>query len=1561
MDGEGGGAAGGRDVDTTSIRYPVSKTRIEAYISEAESESGYSSTAWSTRAQGSDNDSWFDSMVEEQLPFLKTSGSLRARRGLPQERVRAEEFGEQLKGNVKHALPNFETGCNDTSSPSSSEQSCKAHAPPRPARPARPGHFSSDSEGSVVRPMRPLSSASEGSSSESSYAYRRLPPSPMPEALTMDMLPDSHLVKKQQHASRSNNADQCAPSTSPNSMPREMSDPMSTRSPVRTASVSQSASSVRPKKRANNHMSSTVAYPNRDRADSAPSLVKSASSVPIRKSSSSHRGRSATEASPISLISEQRRDPARSDSVRKMLGKQVSSSKLRLKRFVEGSDKGSLSDMMLPPPPSPPPMEVEDYHLTDVDGNDRFQIPEQSNTTTLSTNSAQKMSKPKYQRPYSPSFATSISNMAPLLSADQSNMSSSSSSSSVNPWKSGLASSGDLTAAIDSIGAPALASTSEKSETSVVNSNDDDDEECAVVVIPNILDSGCEGGDSDAERDEMAGKNESNGGGGAPPLSKAQSDPAVKKDSSSLRFNMDRNSVRLRKKRLEAVGNATFDAPITGFEFDRGYWEGLSVSQNTAERGSIDRTMTPLRSWLGENGIELKGMPSSMIGGDESARFSMSSPEKPPRSSENYKGTLRKKLGKTMQSLRMSAVEAKASGSLKAAASDDESPLLTETKLLEMFGSLDEIVEQFGFNKKMSKLRRWSFSTLDIQATKKSSSHKKKNRSFASFMERFLRMPNKYRMTWAEIFYHRMVYAQNVFSGVQMTVYERLCAAYLESMDSKERETRIYGQLAENLLEFCQTHRMDADGAVVGHRPREDIERAFISYVNETNHLFDGYGNRLYDLNPKLTSQDFLLRKIMTWGKMNDTEAIGRQVIAFAKQVQVREVTQLQRGDLAIALVGKHVQFVRFVGFHQNSDQKVYVHLTPDERNAHVVEAKHVLPLSKDIKDSLKTAKAMNNLVYDDVDEFYKEIKSEVELRFKHFLIQAGVDLELVDRCRINLVGLPELGKLEATITTLRNLLALENSSQNSFFEKVERFADNRINAFLGRRTSLLFMPNRSNALCDLDSSQFIAIARKKGEMAMETCHTALDQVVIYRREIRSGNRKAELAEWWLNRINDQTDEFLMGLGFDFTNVGEDYLDQPPSTMEPVFQNMQILLEVFDVVVDKHHLVEDLVNPLKEEVYSKISEYERSVKVVLSETFSADGWETSSATSLRERFALEVRSGMVRADDMLWIRELLADLDYLEEMRTLETTCLREDKAAISMTHVVPITGLIFGRIYRLENETRTVLQHWHSQDTVNTVNERQRKLISFFGSRGLPSATQQQLRTSHHPDRKSTVLTRMRAVASKRLHSGGSGSEKGYRSGGEVASPRSRKGSRAKEAPVINLPEPASAKLKTSQSPIFTGSSPPLTTGASPPLQSREYSHSFTQLPGLRPPAIFSDDIISPLASPLASPRRSLAIAVHAITDNAILDGDTGTISASTTSPKADPLCSAMTAAAIVTAAVHENLFNASCEAEEVEPITSGECSIRMKGPEKDIFLAEMNAYDDEAEVDGAVGTVVM
>lgn len=166
---------------------------------------------------------------------------------------------------------------------------------------------------------------------------------------------------------------------------------------------------------------------------------------------------------------------------------------------------------------------------------------------------------------------------------------------------------------------------------------------------------------------------------------------------------------------------------------------------------------------------------------------------------------------------------------------------------------------------------------------------------------------------------------------------------------------------------------------------------------------------------------------------------------------------------------------------------------------------------------------------------------------------------------------------------------------------------------------------------------------------------------------------------------------------------------------------MVLHVQILNPNEDKHQ-VQRLIKRLKSEIYPQIDRFISNAEIVLAEQFNIP-YETFALEEAELKFAAEretlgaevrVRSththttrarqhthqhtythqkeglltvvGVVRHGcEQDWIEDMLKDILYLRQMKRLEKPQNRKEK----ILDIVPVTGLIVGRFYRLENELR--------------------------------------------------------------------------------------------------------------------------------------------------------------------------------------------------------------------------------------------------------------------------------
>jgi hypothetical protein len=157
--------------------------------------------------------------------------------------------------------------------------------------------------------------------------------------------------------------------------------------------------------------------------------------------------------------------------------------------------------------------------------------------------------------------------------------------------------------------------------------------------------------------------------------------------------------------------------------------------------------------------------------------------------------------------------------------------------------------------------------------------------------------------------------------------------------------------------------------------------------------------------------------------------------------------------------------------------------------------------------------------------------------------------------------------------------------------------------------------------------------------------------------------------------------------------VPYNYIDQPPQSIEAINHNLQIIHSLINLKdrTQIQHLQHELINPLKTEIYLEIEGFKRGAESILDSKLRINGNGPGEFTKAIQHIKLSPEL----ADKLEGISH---DIKYVEEMLKLEQDFFGEKKkqdGTKKPADIVPITGLIFGRLHMLENELKTVSQHW--------------------------------------------------------------------------------------------------------------------------------------------------------------------------------------------------------------------------------------------------------------------------
>ncbi|ELR23336.1 uncharacterized protein ACA1_069200 [Acanthamoeba castellanii str. Neff] len=556
--------------------------------------------------------------------------------------------------------------------------------------------------------------------------------------------------------------------------------------------------------------------------------------------------------------------------------------------------------------------------------------------------------------------------------------------------------------------------------------------------------------------------------------------------------------------------------------------------------------------------------------------------------------------------------------------------------------------------------------------------YKTQEKAFFDEIEAWIKQVREFmqlsKLRWCDIFYLRMQHNKDSIKADQVQAFEALMRWY-----DKQWSDPAKNPLADTVASFERflvTHTMDPDGCLVGMTPDSSILSKFSFYLENQNQQID------YEAE---ACQENLAKNIVAWSKIDDLDHLAREVRRMASilnSVRSVNIELLRPGDLVVAAflgddkerdAKKGIYYARFTG--KREGDRIGVFLAPEERAEEMVNAVSVFPFTDDMKVLLLDVNKMERLVEDPTKSLSKDLNEKIKKRTLSFLAQQGVDIEIIERAQKLDVTIADLPQIQRTKVSLQSLF---KGPDDPFLAEVEEFARAETKSFtsqLGLRD--IFLPTRDRALQRLQSISWSELPRVRIQRHISSCEEALQHLQLEKRELMNGTTKDKTTEWWLSLIKDECDKFLERRGYNPDVVPANYLEEPPNSIQAILNPNE----------DKHQ-VQRLIKRLKSEIYPQIDRFISNAEIVLAEQFNIP-YETFALEEAELKFAAERETLGAEVRD--WIEDMLKDILYLRQMKRLEKPQNRKEK----ILDIVPVTGLIVGRFYRLENELRTVLDVW--------------------------------------------------------------------------------------------------------------------------------------------------------------------------------------------------------------------------------------------------------------------------
>ena len=613
--------------------------------------------------------------------------------------------------------------------------------------------------------------------------------------------------------------------------------------------------------------------------------------------------------------------------------------------------------------------------------------------------------------------------------------------------------------------------------------------------------------------------------------------------------------------------------------------------------------------------------------------------------------------------------------------------------------------------------------------------------SFTKSFDDFISQHHRKELSWPELFNSRMMTYQNVLTTRSLEHYIHLVRAFVDirtdSSQKKALKKKEHENLntAKDLLQFLTSHRMDPDNSLLGLAPSQAILEKHCKRITDA---FANVGVQTKQLAPSDLKAESLILRIMNWSELEDSEQIGNEVRQFAYQLLTN--LQIGVGDVVLCKLQKRggasssidddaddavanpdnaspilaaasaLSQASSASTEENQSKNfewlycrvyrvlpnsVIVHNNPLEVKTMSVPNSNVIPLDASMKSKLGAARTMESLVEQPVDILYREIQETVSFTVNEYLLSININPQIIDSSMFHLKDLPEL---EDSLARMQ-LSFGEHSSD--LLKNLEALTSVAVKEFISKLNPLkVFSPMREQIFRSLRNLPVRELSESRFKFITESARTTVDLLHIQRRQHLDGTKKRALTEWYLYHIESSVDAWLKERGFDFDAIPQNYLEHPPrgGHLHTVRDNLEIIEKVKEMDNGNNLSPLEMMGKLRVEVYEQIDEFVNNLFVILSQIFKDVVVDETSLNSLHAG----ITDGTIPYNpsdprEEAWVKECLKDLEYIIEMRSQEEITFTKKKIALSK--VVPITGLIFSRFLRIENELRTVLDVWSHLD----------------------------------------------------------------------------------------------------------------------------------------------------------------------------------------------------------------------------------------------------------------------
>ena len=584
-------------------------------------------------------------------------------------------------------------------------------------------------------------------------------------------------------------------------------------------------------------------------------------------------------------------------------------------------------------------------------------------------------------------------------------------------------------------------------------------------------------------------------------------------------------------------------------------------------------------------------------------------------------------------------------------------------------------------------------------------------------------------LPWGFIFYNRMLSAKNLVTADRRALYQESFCDYEEYFkegkpkDLKKKAPYIHS--IKSLVLYLRTHYVDPDNVLIGLTPSLRIMERYQDWLllpadhrEQASTLMQKEGHTdplsLYFVGFPAKKGDLVLAQVPPEAVgMRDCRTLGSKsklnsnVVIFARikdavdfkkktfltiWVAPKEEKELYvPAELCVPL-RKLVPGKSWIG--DSLQMREMVAELSDELESYL----H-FELAGDLQNALKEFNAPVVDVYEGTREQPYSFLTFHSLRRLYPILNAFVH-------GMNPISFPQMGDLK-----LRFIAEAAAKTQAELDKLLAQINDPDGNS------NKLFMVTSDRDILKLQGLDPQAFVQEFLTQLMETTVKAIEATESDRRELINGNLKNQLSKWWLLLIDTRAQLILAQTEYDGSAWNEDtYIDGPPANLEGVKKNLAVVQDILNPKHPANEIVAAATDDIKSEVYPVIDDFILKAHVVLSfdllgrelgPEYQPDQFDSGSILEAFKSKKEEILAQENGEEVYKQFDGLIKDLKYLVEMKTLEFQSVADRAAAtggkLALSYAVPLSGLMMGSFFRLENILKTVLELWQPRTQAPT------------------------------------------------------------------------------------------------------------------------------------------------------------------------------------------------------------------------------------------------------------------